>query len=110
MNNYTNKEIKELYKAILSLSTITEAEQFFRDLMTIQEINAVSERWQIVQLLGQGLSYREIAKKLNTSTTTVGRVATWLKDGMGGYKLVLNKLVKKHHNTSSDRKGVLFFI
>jgi TrpR-related protein YerC/YecD len=89
------KKTDDLFKAILSLEDVKEAEAFFRDLCTIDEIKAMSERWQIAKLIYKGMPYREIAKKLGVSTTTVSRVAVWVFHGEGGYKSVLEKLPKE---------------
>ena len=86
------KKTDNLFEAILSLKDIKEAEAFFRDLCTIDEIKIMSERWEIAKLLAKGLSYRQIADKLKVSTTTVSRVALWLNNGEGGYRMVLEKL------------------
>jgi TrpR-related protein YerC/YecD len=98
-----DKKTNELFKAIISLKNINEAERFFRDLCTIDEIKEMSERWQIVKMLDDGLTYRDIAKKLDVSTTTVARVALWLNNGAGGYRLVFNRL-NTHHNSSNAFK------
>ena len=94
-----NKKTDELFEAIVSLKTVREAEQFFRDLCTLDELKEMSERWQIAQLVNKGLPYREIAKKLEVSTTTVARVALWLNNGAGGYRLILDRQ-NSHHNSS----------
>ena len=83
-----------LFEAILSLETVKEAEAFFRDLCSIDEIKFMSERWEIAKLVYRGLPYRKISDKLNVSTTAVSRVALWLNNGEGGYKAVLDKLNK----------------
>lgn len=88
------KKTDELFKAILSLENDKEAEAFFRDLCTIDEIKAMSERWQIAKLVYQGMPYRKIAEKLGVSTTTVSRVAVWVFHGENGYKKTLDKLPK----------------
>jgi len=85
----------DLFETILSLETVKEAEAFFRDLCTIDEIKSMSERWEIAKLVYKGLPYRKISDKLNVSTTTVSRVALWLNNGEGGYKAVLDKLNSK---------------
>jgi len=92
-----NKKTDSLFKAILALKTVKDAELFFRDLCTAEELRAMSERWAIVEMLKKGLSYRDIAGKLGVSATTVARVAYWLNNGKGGYNLVLKRLgyVKK---------------
>lgn len=96
------KKTDELFKAILSLKTNREAECFFRDLCTVEEIKEMSDRWEIARLLNQGSAYREIAKKLQTSTTTVSRVANWLNNGLGGYRLVLDRM--HHHNSHFEKR------
>lgn len=101
-----NKKTDSLFKAILSLKSVKEAEKFFRDLCTIDEIQSMSERWEIVQLLNKGMPYRKIAEKLKTSTTTVSRVALWLNNGESGYGLILNRLNSHHNNSSLVRKGL----
>lgn len=92
-----NKKTDSLFKVIISLETIKEAEQFFRDLCTIDEIKEMAERWEIAQLIDKGISYRKVAEKLGVSTTTVARVALWLNNGEGGYRLVLDR-INSHHN------------
>ena len=86
-----NRKTDELFKAIISLKSVKEAERFFRDLCTIEKIKEMSDRWQIARLVNEGLPYREIAAKLAVSTTTVARVALWLNNGAGGYRLVLDR-------------------
>jgi len=97
-----NKKTNSLFQAILSLKSTKEAEAFFRDLCTIEEIKEMSERWEMAQLLDQGASYRKIAEKLGVSTTTVSRVALWLNNGEGGYRLVLDRLNNSHHHNVSS--------
>lgn len=87
--------MNELFAAIASLSSTKDAAHFFRDLLTIAEINEFANRWQMVKMLYEGKSYATIAKELHTSTTTVTRVAHWLNNGMGGYKSVADKFFKK---------------
>lgn len=84
----------DLYQAILKLKTPAEVAAFWRDLLTLKEIKIFAKRWQMAQLLYQGLPYAAIAKKLKVSTTTVTRTAFWLKHGRGGYRLVLSRLTK----------------
>ena len=68
-----------------------EAEAFFRDLCTLSELEAMAHRWQVARLLGRGLPYLEIAERTGASTTTVTRVAHWLRHGEGGYRLALDR-------------------
>lgn len=89
---WNSNEASELFAAILKLKTNDECRRFFRDLCTPEEIIAMADRWQAVKMLAREADYRDIAGRLGMSTTTVARVAHWLNQGMGGYKLVLSRL------------------
>ena len=101
MNSYPASNHKNLFRAILKLKNTKEASQFFRDLLTIKEIDDFSQRWKIARLLNKGLPYSEIAKKTKTSTTTVSRVAHWLHHGCGGYKLILKRSLFLYHHVNT---------
>jgi len=83
--------MKELFGAILALRTQDEVAAFFRDLCTMSELEAMAHRWEVAQLLDRGLPYQEIASRTHASTTTVTRVAHWLRYGEGGYRLALDR-------------------
>ena len=84
-------EQQELYRAIASLRNADEVERFFRDLCTRSELEAMTHRWEVAQLLNEGLPYLEVSKRAHASTTTVTRVAQWLRNGEGGYQLALKR-------------------
>ena len=90
-HEWRTSETSDLFEAILSLRTLDEAERFFRDLLTLAEIEAMTHRWQAARLLDEGLPYLEVAARTGASTTTVTRVAQWLKRGADGYRLVLDR-------------------
>ena len=83
-------ETSELFEAILSLRTEEEAAAFFRDLCTLSELEAMTHRWQVARLVEAGLPYQAIAAQTGASTTTVTRVAHWLRHGEGGYRVALD--------------------
>jgi len=84
-------EMRELFDAILTLESSAELERFLRDLCTLSELEAMAHRWAVARLVDQGLPYVEIAKRTHASTTTVTRVAHWLRHGEGGYRLALER-------------------
>jgi len=92
---WRTSETDDLFEAILSLRSLDEAQRFFRDLCTLQEIEALTHRWQAARLLDQGLPYLEVAAQTGASTTTVTRVAQWLRRGADGYRLVLDRRARK---------------
>ena len=83
-----------LFSAIASMKTPEETGQLLRDLCTVSELDAMAHRWEVAQLLDEGLPYLEVAKRAHASTTTVTRVAQWLRRGEGGYGLALKRRKK----------------
>jgi len=104
MNQWQSKDTDKLFEAVLALKTKAECAAFFRDLLTMAELKEAANRFRVARMLEKGdKSYLKIADEARTTTATVTRVAQWLKNGMGGYKLIINRL--NHHHTSS-RGGV----
>ena len=83
------KEGKKLIKVFLKLKTEQDMEKFLRDICTISELQAMTERWQAARLIEQNVPYRKIANDTGLSTATITRVAYWMKYGKGGYQKVL---------------------
>lgn len=81
-----------LFEAILSLRDTTECRQFFADLCTPAELEALVDRWHVVAYLEAGLPYRRIHELTGVSVTTIGRVARFLTIGNGGYRTALERL------------------
>lgn len=88
---------RNLLAAVLALRTVDEARAFFRDLCTPAEIEAMADRWSVVDHLQRGLPYREIHRVTGVSVTTIGRVARCLADGNGGYATVARRLDAQKH-------------
>jgi TrpR-related protein YerC/YecD len=84
----------ELYAALLTPENEAQMERLLRDLCTPAEIRTLAERWHVARLLdGTGLSYREIHDATGVSTTTVVRVARFLRDeGNGGYRRAIDAI------------------
>jgi TrpR-related protein YerC/YecD len=82
---------RSLYQAILTLKSPDECRAFFRDLCTPAELQALADRWAVVELLQKDLPYREIHKLTGVSVTTIGRVARYLLAGNGGYSLAAER-------------------
>jgi TrpR-related protein YerC/YecD len=83
---------RALWTAVLALRSVEECRSFFRDLCTPTELQAMADRWAVVELLERGLPYRDIHKQTGVSVTTIGRVARYLMSGNGGYRAVTDRL------------------
>lgn len=87
-----SKEVSDLYKAVLQLKNTDECSKFFRDLLTLEEIEEAARRWKVARMLGNNKSFAEISEETKMSSATIARVNFWIHHGRGGYKLMLNRL------------------
>ena len=92
-------KFRALCKALATCKTPEEVARFLRDVGTLSELFAWSERLEVARQLAKGRTYRDVAENTGASTTTITRVASFLNGGEGGYKKALN--VKEHHHAPS---------
>lgn len=93
--DWNSPEKTKLIKAFLALRTPDEARCFMRDLLTEPEIEEFAKRLEAAAELDRGVHYNAIVEGTGLSSTTVARVARWLRRGKGGYHLILNRLRAK---------------
>lgn len=74
------------------LETSEQFDDFAKSVFTIEEIKRLEKRITIIQLLIQGTSQREIAKRLKVGIASVSRGAAELKKGNF-------KFIKKDHES-----------
>jgi TrpR-related protein YerC/YecD len=93
-NKISQTDSDALAEALLGLQSVGEVKAFLDDLCTPSELRAFAERFKVARLLDEGgLSYREISERTGASTTTVTRVARFLREmPHQGYRLVLDKM------------------
>jgi TrpR-related protein YerC/YecD len=94
-----------LFRAVISLDDVSECRNFFKDLCTPAELQALVDRWQVVQLLQQDLPYRRIHDLTGVSVTTIGRVARFLSDGFGGYATAVERTTRRRTRKSRLAKA-----
>ncbi len=94
MNNRNKKANpnSSLYQAILMLKDPMECFDFFMDLCTVPELNAMEQRFEVARLLNRGLIYNKILEKTGASSATISRVNRSLNYGSDGYRSVLERL------------------
>ncbi len=93
MNKLNRKPRNEMmYKAILSLQTMDECIQFFDDLCTVSELQAMEQRFQVAWLLSKGMIYNDILQETGASSATISRVKRSLQYGRDGYAAVFGRL------------------
>ena len=86
--------VMSLAHAFNSLKNADQAYAFLVDLCTPAELEALADRWQVVEPLTRAVPYRQIHDETGVSVTTIGRVARCLELGAGGYQAALKNLRK----------------
>ena len=83
---------RNLVAALLSLRDATECRAFLRDLCTPAELQALADRWAVVEALRRGMPYRQVHEHTGVSVTTIARVARCLERGAGGYRVAAERV------------------
>ena len=86
---------KDLYKAILTLQTVEECEAFFKDLCTIPELKALSQRFAVAMMLDKNMVYNKIVEATGASTATISRVRRLLNDDNDGIEMLYERMKKE---------------
>ncbi len=96
---------RNLCAAIAALKTAEEVRAFLRDLCTPAEIQAMADRWAVVDPLKRSVPYREIHRLTGVSVTTIGRVARFLSGGHGGYATAARRLEAARHTAHATSQS-----
>ena len=80
------------FEAVMSLQSQEECREFFEDICTIKELEAMTQRLDVACLLDAGKNYREVCETTGASSTTISRVSKCLYHGDGGYATALQRL------------------
>lgn len=80
---------EDLCETMTGLKTKEDFRRFLIDICSAKEIEAISQRLRVAQLLRQGMNYQQIIAETGASTVTISRVNRCLKYGSGGYDIVL---------------------
>ena len=99
------KNLDDLYKAVLCLETVEECRLFFKELCTIPELKALSQRFQVAKLLVENHVYSDIVAETGASTATISRVNRSISyDGSGGYNIVFDRLAANSAKEKEENK------
>jgi TrpR-related protein YerC/YecD len=90
-----NEKADRLMDAILTLQSREEAYNFFEDLCTINELEAMSQRFEVADMLRKDETYQKISAETGASTATISRVNRALYYGEDGYETILKRMETK---------------
>lgn len=98
MNKFSTPQIQRFFKAITMLKTEQECEKFFEDACTVKEVEEMSARLFVAEMLNSGSSYQEVISKTGISSATISRVSKCLNKPNGGYAMIIDRLSKEGNN------------
>lgn len=75
------KYLREFIAALMERKGMAEIEDFLEGILTIQELEEIPKRLQIVRMLKQGIPQRRIASELGVGIATVTRGSIEIKKG-----------------------------
>jgi TrpR family trp operon transcriptional repressor len=85
------KNIKELAQIMAGINDAQLLEELLYSILTRNEIENVSSRWEIVKRLEQGISQRKISNVLHLSLCKITRGSRELKKENSPLKKILGK-------------------
>lgn len=92
----------DLLDVFLSFKNKDELKAFFRDLMSERDLREFAMRWEIAKMLDAGMSFTQIQEKWDgdemVSANTITKINRWLKEGCGGYKMMIDRMKSKKGN------------
>lgn len=81
-----------LMAGIVTINTIEEAYDFFEDLCTVGELEAMKQRFEVAALLRKDTTYQVIEEVTGASSATISRVNRALNYGNDGYDMIIKNL------------------
>lgn len=95
----TRQTLAELAEALVSVGSAEEMECFLQEVLTDAELRDITLRWQLLELLVEGLPQRKIADTLQISLCKITRGSRILKK----QKSVCLRMLKNRKDNSTPQ-------
>lgn len=82
--------IQEIARLLAGITDEQLMEEFLTELFTPAEIHRIEQRWELVKLLEEGVSQREIARRLGISLCNITRGSKELKKQGSAFRTILD--------------------
>ena len=92
---FDDKQIDLLCEAFAAIRNKEECMDFLEDLMTIREIQDMTQRLYVAKLLREGKAYQAVMEEVSVSSATISRVNRCLNYGAGGYRRILDRIAPR---------------
>lgn len=93
-----NEELDALFQAFLMMEDQEDCYNLFSDMFTDQEMVSFARRLRVAKLLLNGATYGMIQEQIPVSSATITRINTVLQYGEGGYRHIVERIVKQKQN------------
>ena len=90
-----NEEMDALFEAFLTMENLDDCYNLFSDMFTDQEMVSFARRLRVAKLLLNGATYGMIQEQIPVSSATITRINTVLQYGEGGYRHIMEKMLRK---------------
>lgn len=105
LNKDKNQELlTDLCEAIAITRSSTEAAELLTDLLGKQELEMISKRLRIAEMLLEDFGYKDIQRELQTSAPTISRVQAWLQNAGDGYRKIIEKTKSRRDSRGENSK------
>jgi TrpR family transcriptional regulator, trp operon repressor len=92
------KKINEIARVLAITRDKKIIEKFLFSILTKNEIEEISARWELVKLLDSGLSQRKISTKLGLSLCKITRGSRELKKKSSAFRYMINVYSRLSNN------------
>lgn len=84
----SDEMIEDLYKLIVSVSSVEDCKDLFDDLCTVKETEQMAQRVRAAKLLIEGKTYNQVTEETEISSATLSRVSRCVQYGKGYTKFL----------------------
>jgi TrpR family transcriptional regulator, trp operon repressor len=91
--------IEEIARLLARIDDERLMVEFLTELLTPAEARRIAQRWELVKLLEEGVSQREVARRLGISLCNITRGSKELKKSGSAFRLILDAKEREGHET-----------
>ena len=96
MRSITTTPMNEIAEVLCAIRDPKLMRRFMESILTPREWEEIAGRWELVKLLDQGISQRQVATRLGMSLCKITRGSRELKKRDSAFKTVLDKYARRH--------------
>ena len=97
----TNPDWRYEFVKLIQLASKNEIvlDALLDDILTPQELIAISNRWQVIKKIYRGVPHRDIVDELGVAIATVTRGSRMLKNKSGGFHSLIHMILSTKNPT-----------